>query len=334
LALTLCGCFAPTHTDFGDAASDDDTTSDDGGTGPVADDDDGDDDDDDDDGNASSITDTTPTSTTLTGAGEDSTGDDSDADSGTDDDGASSDAGSDDGDDLESSSSDDTSSDDGSAATCTSLSSDLDTVALWHFDDAMGQVAVDASGNGRDLQLGPTAGSDSADPVFGGGAFEGGLSFTNADEDYATSDNGNTFPTNELTVEFWVRSTSTNYAQLFTAGFINCFVAMIDNGGGVEFGIGNGNDWEFLRVDLPAGTYNDGAWHYIAATYDGDTMRAYADGVEIGSGPATTALADPGDYKVGGRPFNTFLDGDMDDVRLSDVARGSDEIAAAYAGCE
>ncbi len=32
---------------------------------------------------------------------------------------------------------------------------------------------------------------------------------------------------------------------------------------------------------------------------------------------------------IGGRPFNTFLQGEMDEVRFSDVARTADEIRAA-----
>ena len=288
-------------------------------SGPLDDDDDGDDDD------ASSAADTDPTGAPQdTGSSADS-GDDADADS---DDGESTGASSGDDGDVESSSSE------GGAVTCSSLESDASTVALWHFDDGAGQVVVDASGHGRNLQLGPTAGSDSADPVWGSGKFDGGLAFTNADQDYATGNVGNTFPTNEVTVEFWVRSTSNDYAQLFTAGFVNCFVAMDDNGGGIQFGIGDGSNWEFLTASVPAGTLNDGEWHYIAATYDGAAMRGYADGLEIGSIAASTTLAAPGDYKVGGRPANTFLDGDMDDVRVSDVARSADEIAAAYAGCE
>ena len=62
-------------------------------------------------------------------------------------------------------------------------------------------------------------------------------------------------------------------------------------------------------------------------------MRAYVDTVEIGSVAASTNLADPDDYKIGGRPSNSFLEGGMDDVRLSDVARTPNEITAAYEGC-
>ncbi len=221
------------------------------------------------------------------------------------------------------------------AETCMPLPVDAHTVALWHLDDASGQIAADASGNGRDLQLGADAAVDAAEPQWSEGRFDGGLAFTNAESDYATRDaGGNAFADNQLTVEFWVRTSSSGYAQVFTAGFINCFVAVVDNGAGVEFGVGDGNNWSIMRGEQPTGTLNDGAWHYVAASFDGFMMRTYVDGLETGSEAAKVVLDAPADYKLGGRPANTFLEGDMDEVRLSDVARTSDEITAAYAGCE
>jgi len=221
------------------------------------------------------------------------------------------------------------------ADACMPLLADAHTVALWHLDDGAGETIADASGNGRDLQLGADAAVDVADPQWTDGRFGGGLAFTNADSDYATRNaNGNAFADNQLTVEFWVRSDADNYAQVFTAGFINCFVAMVDNGAGIEFGIGDGNNWSIMRGEQPVGTLNDGAWHYVAATFDGFMMRTYVDGLETGSEAAKVVLAAPDDYKLGGRPANTFLEGDMDEVRLSDIARAGEEIAAAHAGCE
>ena len=35
-------------------------------------------------------------------------------------------------------------------------------------------------------------------------------------------------------------------------------------------------------------------------------------------------------YWLGGRPQNTFFDGQMDEIRLSDVARSAAEIAATW----
>jgi hypothetical protein len=214
------------------------------------------------------------------------------------------------------------------------MASDNLTVALWHFDDGAGQTAVDSSGNNRTLTLGPSNNQDASDPAWDNGRIDGGLRFSANDEDYATRNGGNTFPDNELSVEFWVRTTDAGYAQVFTAGFINCFVAVQNNGAGFDFGIGDGNNWNILTAGQAPGTVNDGAWHYVAATYDGNTMRVYFDGAEIDSQASAINLADPGDYKVGGRPANTFLDGWMDEVRLSRTARTGQQIGDYWASCK
>lgn len=216
---------------------------------------------------------------------------------------------------------------------CAPLVGDADTVALWHFDDGAGQTATDSSGDARHLQLGAAAGADAADPTWTTGRFGGGLAFASAASQYATRGAGNDFAANALSVELWVRTNSNEYAQIFTAGQINLFVALTNNGGGVDFGIGDGNNWTILWGAVPNGTLDDGEWHAIATTYDGATMRVYIDGALVDSMPANVDLPDPGDYKVGGRPANTFLDGEMDEVRLSDVARSAAEIAAAFENC-
>lgn len=319
IAAALCGCFNPNQPADNDAESggssgDPSTTGGMTSTGPTsltstsA------------TTTASTVTD--PTTTTQTGPSDDSsdTGPSSSEETGSTSDPTTSEA---------------ESSSESGMAMCVPFDADAGTIALWHLDDAAGQTAADAAGGGRELQLGAAAGADAQDPSWGTGRFDGGLAFTSANEEYATRDaGGNTFANNELTVELWVRTLSTDYAQVFTAGFINCFVAVNNNGSGIEWGVGDGNNWSFLTAQQPNGTLNDGLWHYIAVTYDGATMRAFVDGMETGSAAAATILAAPGDYKVGGRPFNTFLEGDMDEVRLSDVARTADEIAAAYDGCE
>ncbi len=224
------------------------------------------------------------------------------------------------------------------------LGADSRTVALWHFSAGAGQTITDASGNGHDLTLGPTAAVEVADPTWSMGRFDYGLLFDSSicdvqvpncvDADYANGSGSNTFPGNQLSVELWVLPTggsgSGDYAQIFTAGFINCFMSTRLSNNSVEIGIGDGMSWELLTVNTNPVDLDDGDWHYLAMTYDGNDMVVYVDGEAAGSGPATTVLASPGDYKVGGRPFNTFLDGWMDELRLSDIARSSSEIAAAW----
>jgi hypothetical protein len=84
----------------------------------------------------------------------------------------------------------------------------------------------------------------------------------------------------------------------------------------------------------------DGAWHHLAGTYDGVTVRLYVDGVEQGTGtPATSAinyaLADNNTFRIGGYRSSCvdfLFTGDIDEVQIFNRALTAQEIAAIYSG--
>ena len=218
-------------------------------------------------------------------------------------------------------------------AACQELAPDANTVALYHFNEGSGQTLANSAGTGRNGTLGPDLGA-SQDPTWiGDGKFGTALRFTRGADDatsqYVNVANANvTFPTNQASVEMYVRPRAPyNHSNLFVAGFIN-FNVNIDYSGGIEFGIGNGATWRMMNVATPS--LNDGNWHQVVATYDGTTMRVFTDGQERLAGTAATVLAKPNDFKIGGRPSNTFLNGDLDEIRVSSVARTPAEILARY----
>ena len=102
----------------------------------------------------------------------------------------------------------------------------------------------------------------------------------------------------------------------------------INYSGGIEFGIGNGAEWKMVNANTV--NLNDGNWHHVVATYDGATMHVFVDGQERLATAAATVLAKPNDFKIGGRPSNTFLNGDIDEMRVSSVARTAAEVLARY----
>lgn len=86
--------------------------------------------------------------------------------------------------------------------------------------------------------------------------------------------------------------------------------------------------------DLPvtAGNLADGAWHHVAATYDGTTRSVYVDGILVGSDNATGHNnTNATNLKLGGYffsgPFVEVYKGGMDEVRIWNVARTAAEIA-------
>ncbi len=75
----------------------------------------------------------------------------------------------------------------------------------------------------------------------------------------------------------------------------------VDNNGHVVFGIYTNG---YRTISSPLGTYNDGKWHHVIATYAGGTngggTKLYLDGTLVKSGPTYTNAEDKvGYWKVG-----------------------------------
>jgi hypothetical protein len=78
----------------------------------------------------------------------------------------------------------------------------------------------------------------------------------------------------------------------------------------------------------------DQAWHYLAATYDGQTMKLYVDGALGEAKPASNAIAAvTGGWSVGGQNCecqSNFLAGGLDELAVYDHALEPSQIAAHY----
>ena len=72
----------------------------------------------------------------------------------------------------------------------------------------------------------------------------------------------------------------------------------------------------------------DHAWHFLAATYDAKTGQAkvYLDGRLDGKGKIGGTIQANNDVLWLGRGAGPFLDGRMDEVRISNIARTEREI--------
>lgn len=77
------------------------------------------------------------------------------------------------------------------------------------------------------------------------------------------------------------------------------------------------------------------AWHHLAVTYNGATMRLYQDGVETKSTSATFSLQNSTEPLYIGRELTSlprYFSGKLDDIGMWNRALGSDEVLSLFTG--
>ncbi len=146
--------------------------------------------------------------------------------------------------------------------------------------------------------------------------------------------------TDALTVEAWFRTDEAligDYRALVTKWHTAGASASYGLYWTTAFGLGFHLNSE-ANVPLQAvsrAPWNDGQWHHVAGTWDGTTIRLFVDGYEreTVSAPAFGRIAaTPNHVRIGSdhsRSADRFFVGDVDEVRIWNVARTGDEIRDA-----
>lgn len=240
---------------------------------------------------------------------------------------------------VASSSSSDASSSSESSSEASSSQSSQKQIAglLYHFalDEGQGSVTQDSQGN-----------ADEGD-LNGGNWVQGqsGMALDFANGEKVMLDDVNV-DSDGITISAWFKADSAG--QLGEGRIISKSVGLSEDEHNWMISFGNLDGQVRLRfrvrttlIDTKTlwGTQGEikmGTWQHVAATYDGDTMRLYLDGVQIGStqdaiGPVesnpSVAVA-IGDNPNGGRGF----DGSIDEVRIYSRALNAEDIEAERTG--
>jgi len=187
------------------------------------------------------------------------------------------------------------------------------------------------------------AGPDSKDPGWVPGRFGTALRFVGIQDQSAEIAQPATLRPGSVTTEAWIRRLGTpgQWRYVLSNGGEGCdfssFGLYSGHAGGLSFYVGGGGGYVTSPHAAPAQVW-DGAWHYAVGTYDGQHVRLYLDGAEVGQGTATRiairyGLGSPGAFIGTYRgacdlPFT----GDIDEMTLHGRALGAAEIAALAQG--
>jgi hypothetical protein len=169
-------------------------------------------------------------------------------------------------------------------------------LASWTLDEGVGQVAGDASGHGNAGQLGADPGPDAADPGWIAGHAGGGALDFNGSSYVTVPDTGLLEP-KQLGVEAWVRRTGSpgRWRYVLSKGSVACdrsaYGLYSGWSGGMAFYVSSATEYT-ISPEVSAAIVWDGAWHHVIGSYDGDRVRLWIDGAQVGAGtPTTLAIA-------------------------------------------
>lgn len=201
-------------------------------------------------------------------------------------------------------------------------------VAYYRMNAGSGTSAVNSctntTGINGTLTNGPTWPSSPVQFAKNALAFDG-------TDDYVNIPDDNTLDiTSTITLEAWVYATKNSGIQNVISKSSNTanngyIFPRTDNGWtDAVFYLHAAGGWRTLSAPYPSLN----AWHHLAATYDGSTMKLYIDGVLAGTRAQTGTITVNANPLVLGNQFgfSELFGGYADDFRVWNVARSATEI--------
>jgi len=134
------------------------------------------------------------------------------------------------------------------------------------------------------------------------------------------------FTSNAVSVEAWVqhRTVTSTVQNYFRFNSETAVLRQGGNNGELHFYVKNASG--FQHVSVP-GQITVGPWYYLAGTFSG-SQRAYKNGVQVGSASPGGTLVTAASAFMGSS--TEPMDGYIDEVRLSSVARSANWLWASY----
>ena len=191
----------------------------------------------------------------------------------------------------------------------------------WNLDEGSGSVAYDSSGNGVNGQLRNS-------PRWTAGRVNGGLSFDGINDWVETNYNTDF---SRWTMSAWVRSPAAPGSGQPSGPVHREMNFQLNwNHPSATFRGAAGVRVRNLWYAAKFGALNSNTWYHLAATYDGETLKAYKNGVLIttNAAPSGVADSDPLTLKLGRQALTkVFFRGVVDEVKVYQRALSASEVA-------
>jgi hypothetical protein len=204
-----------------------------------------------------------------------------------------------------------------------------DLVAVWHFDEGKGSVALDSTGNENDAEV---HGARWVQGLFGGA-----LEFDGLDDYVSAAGLGEL---REGSAEAWVRFGKDHFGQIGVIGFGagdggKNDQALLGFGPDSKEGPTNllafciyGVDWQAARSSIAP---IQGQWYHLVGTWDKDGMKLYVNGTPAGASAAwRQGIPLHNAVLMGAGSWKQYMKGTLDEVRIYKTALSEAEVRSHY----
>ncbi|MGH8490332.1 MAG: LamG-like jellyroll fold domain-containing protein [Gammaproteobacteria bacterium] len=204
------------------------------------------------------------------------------------------------------------------------MSQSTGLLGAYSFDEGVGSIAGDASGNSH---TGTVTGATWTTV----GKYGGTLNFDGTNDLVTVADSAALDLTTGMTLSAWVHPTALSTWRT---------VLLKERSGGLVYALYASDQASHPNTYVNIGGSDLGStgptaltlngWSNLAATYDGSVLRVYINGVQVSSRPvAGSLLSSTGALRIGGNSvWGEYFQGLIDEVRIYDRALAATEIQA------
>jgi hypothetical protein len=210
--------------------------------------------------------------------------------------------------------------------TVTTATTPTGLVAAYGFNTTTGTTATDATGNGLNGTITGATHTTS-------GKFGAALSFNGTNNVVTVADNAKLDLTKGMTLEAWVRPSTLSGSRPViikerSDGPAYGMYANTSTNNPAAYAAASGSQNIRGTAQLPLN-----AWHHLATTYDGATLRLYVDGVQVASRAIAGSISvSSGALRIGANSvWGHWFAGLIDEVRIYNRALSATELKADMA---
>ena len=204
---------------------------------------------------------------------------------------------------------------------------------VWHLRETSG-----GAGAIKDSTSNVNHGTDSGSPTFGAAGKIGNcINFDGTDDYIAVPSSASLKLGSGLTIEAWINiDVWGNWMDIVFKGGGDAnnsdyqFALVTESGGGLAWDGTYAGNWRTKYFNT---SQNTGTWIYVVVTHNTTTVKCYRAGSEISSQADAGAIHES-DYQLAisqeGAASRGWLDGKIDEIRISNIARSADWIKTCY----